>query len=156
MVLGKETRDLGIQWQAVQEDTDRIRINLADMKAWPPASAAFNLFYPNRGWFLAVDGEVVSPDLMFPPGSYVVEVMAGGTEAGGIYPQMVIALTKRGETGEILGRFSVDPTFKLYRTGEIRFDSETVCALKIGFFNNALIRGHDRNLFVGKISLYRK
>ena len=34
--------------------------------------------------------------------------------------RMVIALTKRGETGEILGRFSVDPTFKLYRTGEIQ------------------------------------
>jgi hypothetical protein len=82
--------------------------------------------------------------------------MAGGTEAGGIYPQMVIALTKRGETGKVLGRFSVDPTFKPYRTREIRLDSETVCTLKIGFFNNALIRGYDRNLFIRKISLYRK
>jgi len=156
MVLGEEARDLGIQWQETQEDTDRIRINLANMKAWPPASAVFNRFYPNRGLFLAVDGEAVFTDLRFSPGSYVVEVMASGTEAGEIYPQMVIALTKRGETGEILGRFSVDPTFKPYRTGEIRFDSETMCALKIGFFNNALIRGHDRNLFVGKITLDRK
>ena len=68
MGLGKETRDLGVQWQADQEDSNRIQLNLADMKAWPPASAGYNRFYPNRGWILAVDGEMVSPDLRFPPG----------------------------------------------------------------------------------------
>ena len=69
---------------------------------------------------------------------------------------MMIALGKGRMVNELLGWFSVDPPFKPYRTGEIRFDSETVSAIRIGFFNNALIRGRDRNLYVGKIAIYRK
>ena len=81
-------------------------------------------------------------------GKYRVDIMAGGSPAAGVYPNVAVALGEK-----VVGQ--VQCTTGVMRPYTIEAElPEGVHALRLHFTNDSNIEGEDRNLFLDKAVFY--